>query len=79
MIKEIELIKRDQIDDLNQTIKVCQHLMTFEMLSISSRDLLTQRIENCQLKITGLKEDLKDTLPDLIYNICNPGRSVSNV
>lgn len=75
MTKEIELSKRDQIDDLKQTIAVCEHIIAFEPISMGSQELLMGRIENCQLRITRLQYDLKDTLPSLIYNICKPSLS----
>jgi len=71
--------KQDQIEDLKMTIRICEHVIATEDLSLSGQEILANRIESCELQIGIILEEMKrPSVSDIINAICNP-KNLSHV
>jgi len=71
--------KLDQIDDLKMTIRICEHVIATEDLSLSGQEILVNRIINCELRIAIILEEMKrPSVADIIKAICDP-KNLSHV
>lgn len=77
---QLDKIKQDRIEDLKMTIRVCEHAVAYEPLSIGCQELIVKHIKYCEMIIKKMEMQLNaSALAKEIYSICSPSNIESHV